>query len=83
MLNRLFTDHPASVGESYFQHMAAALGFTANMALTTVVCFIHAFLPFLFVKTGSGMINKLYNRMVLNRDRHSPALGGAAKADAA
>ena len=83
MLNRLFTDHPASVGESYFQHLAAALGFTANVALTTVVCFIHAFLPFLFVKTGSSMINKLYDRMVLNRDRHHLVLNGTAKADVA
>jgi len=83
MLNRLFTDHPASVGESYFQHMAAALSFTANMALATVVCLIHAFLPFLFVKTGSGIINRLHDRMVLNRDHRNAVLPGAANADVA
>ena len=83
MLNRLFTEHPASVGESYFQHMGAALGFTANMALATIACLVHAFLPFLFVKTGSGIINKLHDRMVLNRDRRAPDLRGVAKADAA
>ena len=27
MIKRAFTEHPASVGESYFQHMGMAFGF--------------------------------------------------------
>ncbi len=59
MLNR-FTDHPASVGETYFQHLSAALGFALRMFMAAGVCSVHAFLPFLFEKKGSAMIAELY-----------------------
>ena len=62
-----FTDHPASVDESYGEHMAAAASFGFYMLLGSLVCFIHALLPFLFVKAGSRIITKLHDRMVANR----------------
>jgi hypothetical protein len=67
MLRSYFTDHPASVDESYGEHMAVAAWFGARMLLGAVVCFIHALLPFLFVKTGSAIITELHERMVTNR----------------
>jgi hypothetical protein len=70
MLKRLFTDHPASANETYLEHTGVALSFSLYMALGAVVALIHAFLPFLFVKTGSNIILKLHDRMVLNRNRH-------------
>jgi hypothetical protein len=81
MLRSLFTDHPASVGESYFQHLAQALGFAGRMFVGSLACLVHAFLPFLCVKTGSRAITELHERMVSNRDRRAAearthALGG-------
>ncbi len=84
MLKRLFTEHPASVDETYTEHMAMALSFGARMFAGACGCIIHAFLPFLFVTTGSGAIAELHERMVVNR-RVRPegrlaaraALGGA------
>ena len=70
-LNRLFTEHPASVGETYFQHLAAAWGFSWRMMLASLACLIHALLPFLFEKTGSRAITLLHDRMVVNRDRRA------------
>lgn len=67
--NRLFTDHPESVGESYFQHLAHASGFALRMVGGGIACFVHALLPFLFVKTGSDTIRCLHDRMVANRCR--------------
>ena len=67
MLKKLFTEHPASVGESYFQHMGVALSFTSSMAFATAACLIHAFFPFLCMKTGSNKITELHDRMVANR----------------
>jgi hypothetical protein len=64
-----FTDHPASVGETYWQHLGSAWGFAWRMMLASLACLIHALLPFLFEKTGSRAITRLYDRMVVNRHR--------------
>jgi Family of unknown function (DUF6356) len=66
-----FSEHPASVGETYTEHMGSAWGFAARMAAGSVACFIHGLLPFLFTRTGSGIINELHSKMVLNRARQS------------
>ena len=69
MVRKWFTDHPASVGETYGQHLAMACGFSLRMAVGAVACFVHALLPFLFVKTGSAIISGLHERMVTHRRR--------------
>ncbi len=72
MLRTLFTEHPASVDETYTEHMGMACSFAARMVAGSIACLIHAFLPFLFVKTASSMIDELHDRMVVNRRRHAP-----------
>ncbi len=62
-----FTDHPASVGESYFEHMAVASGFGLRMLLGALACLAHGVFPFLFVKTGSATIAALHERMLAGR----------------
>lgn len=69
-----FTDHPASVGETYTEHMHTAAWFGWRMLLGSLACFVHAVLPFLFTRTGSATIAQLHDRMVANRVR---AAGGA------
>ena len=58
-----FTAHPESVGESYLQHLAHASLFAVRMIGGGLACFVHALLPFLFVKTGSRTITELHHRM--------------------
>lgn len=65
-----FTEHPASVGESYGEHWIVAMGFGLRMFAASLACMIHAFLPSLFVRTGSRTIEQLHDRMVVNRRRH-------------
>jgi len=65
----LFTDHPASVGESYFQHLGSAWYFALNLFLGALACLAHGLLPFLFEKTGSGRVAHLHDRMITNRSR--------------
>jgi hypothetical protein len=72
MLRELFTEHPASVDETYSEHMGVACTFAGRMFLAGIACFIHGFLPFLFVKTGSAAIEELHERMVTNRRQHEP-----------
>ncbi len=77
MLRTLFTEHPASVDETYTEHMGMACSFAARMFAGGIACLVHAFLPFLFVKTGSSTIDELHDRMVVNRQHHAPGrLGG-------
>lgn len=59
---RIFTDHPASVDETYFEHMAFAGKFSGKLFLAAFAALIHALLPFLFESTASGIIRQLYER---------------------
>jgi hypothetical protein len=76
LITDLFTDHPASVGETYGQHMGQATSFGARMIFAGFACLLHGFLPFLFVSTGRQTIELLHDRMVVNRSRHSRASRG-------
>jgi hypothetical protein len=66
---RAFTDHPASVGERYGEHMSQAVCFGTRMMLAGLACLVHGVLPFLFVRTGSRTIIELNERMIMKRPR--------------
>lgn len=72
-LNRLFTEHPEAVGETYGEHLVMASGFGLKMVGAGLACLVHGLLPFLFVKTGSAAITELHQRMVTSRSRKAPA----------
>jgi len=69
MLKRVFSEHPASVGESYFEHMGVAFRFSGKMFSAAFCCFVHGLFPFLFVRAGSDCVSELYLAMVIKRDR--------------
>jgi Family of unknown function (DUF6356) len=77
MLKALFCDHPASVDETYTEHLAAAGGFAVRLFAAALVCSVHAVLPFLFEKTASAIVGGLHERMVAKRRRltGTPSLG--------
>ncbi len=59
--------------------MAMALVFSGRMFSGACACLLHAFLPFLCLKTGSGIIDELHTRMATNR-RVQPGGRGAGEA---
>jgi len=67
VVKHLFIAHPASVGESYAEHLRRALGFSAVMFLGALACLVHAVMPMMFTRTGSAIIVRLHDRMVVNR----------------
>lgn len=69
MFERFFLGHPRTVGESYGQHFLMALQFALAMLAGACVLLVHAMIPGLFVRSGSQIIEKLYDRMILNRSR--------------
>ncbi len=60
---RLFTEHPKSVGETYWQHFGFATRTGATMVLAGLACMVHGMLPFLCTTTGSRTIRKLAARL--------------------
>ncbi|WP_299196454.1 DUF6356 family protein [uncultured Erythrobacter sp.] len=64
---KIFTQHPASIGETYGQHFAHASGFGVAMLSGGFACLVHAVFPWLCERTGSDTIRRLYRSMVTNR----------------
>ena len=64
-----FNEHPASVNETYLQHMGVAFGFGGRMLAGSLACFVHGFFPWMFTTRGSDTIRKLHHRMVSHRGR--------------
>lgn len=69
MIKRAFTEHPASVGESYFQHMGSAFRFSTKMIGAGFACMLHGIFPFLFKCAGRKCIEELHTAMVTHRHR--------------
>lgn len=84
-ITELFTDHPASVDETYLEHMVVASGFSLKLFGLAVAALVHAILPFLFVTTASTTVLAMAEKMANRRNlAASNALGlgvpGAATA---
>lgn len=62
-----FNRHLNEVDETYFEHLQHALSFALAMLWGAACCVVHAFLPFLCEKSGSRIISRLHERMVVNR----------------
>lgn len=67
-----FTKHPNEVGLNYFQHLIFAFWVIARLIAAVFTCTIHAFLPFLFTTTTSGIITGL-NSKIEERKNHTSA----------
>jgi hypothetical protein len=64
---RRFTDHPAKVNETYFQHMGVAFSFGGRMLLGSLGCFVHGLFPWLCLTRGSDTVRALHHSMVTHR----------------
>ena len=67
VLNKLFRDHPADVGESYGEHLRHAASFGLTMIVGGLACLVHAAIPALFATRGSDTISRLHDRLVRKR----------------
>lgn len=60
---RHFTDHPASVGETYGEHFRVAAGFAGSLAVAAAAAALHAVVPSCCEHTASRRISALHTRM--------------------
>ena len=63
-VSRIFLDHPASVEESYFEHLIFAGRFAIRLLFAASAAFVHALIPCLFEKTASNLIKKMHSDIV-------------------
>ncbi|NNE82037.1 MAG: hypothetical protein HKN18_17345 [Silicimonas sp.] len=63
-IQSIFIAHPASVDETYFQHLRFALGFSLRLFGAGMAALIHALIPCLFEKTASNLIRDMHRRIV-------------------
>ena len=63
-LNRLFLAHPATVDESYFEHMRFAASFAFWLAVAAMAALVHAIVPALCETTASRILKRLHARIM-------------------
>ena len=65
-IKKLFTEHPNSIGESYFEHMGQAVRVACKCQLAAATQLIHAVLPFVKPPLNTdvcSMINYLHDKI--------------------
>ena len=67
LVDRLFLDHPASVDETYVEHLSTASGFGARLILAGLACLVHGLAPCLCSHTASDEIRRLNREMEARR----------------
>ncbi|MCB1427959.1 MAG: hypothetical protein KDJ48_00320 [Nitratireductor sp.] len=69
ILQRVFTDHPASVNENYLEHSGFALRFAGLLLAAAGAALVHALVPCLFERTASNIVKRLHAR-IADRSSH-------------
>lgn len=62
-LAAIFLDHPATVNETYFQHMRFAFGFAFWLGTAALAALVHAVIPALCETTASRILKRLTARI--------------------
>jgi hypothetical protein len=62
-LTAIFLDHPATVNETYFQHMRFAFSFAFWLGAAALAALVHAFIPALCETTASRILKRLTARI--------------------
>lgn len=62
-LRTMFVKHPAETGESYLEHLWFTIGMSSRFVVVGALLLTHGIFPFLFTRTASGRIEKIYSVM--------------------
>jgi len=66
-VSKLFTAHPAAVGESYFEHMKFALRFSGRLFRAGFAAFAHGFVPGVCETTASEAVFAMSDEICARR----------------
>ena len=59
-LKRLFTEHPRETGETYAQHLWFTVQMSVRFVVVSVILMTHGLLPFVWTRTASRRIERIY-----------------------
>jgi len=62
-VEKAFTEHPESTGETYLQHLWFTTKMAGRFVYTSLVIVFHGLFPFLCVRTASNQIEQVYRIM--------------------
>lgn len=64
LLNRLFVEHPSSLGMSWAKHGAGAVVIGATLVGAGMACFVHALVPGWFTQTAGKTVARMHDHMI-------------------
>jgi hypothetical protein len=64
---RLFFEHPRSLGMSWAAHGIGALKIGSTLVRAGFACMIHAFVPGWFTETAGRTVTEMYDHMAARR----------------
>ena len=67
MIDRLFTEHPRSLGMSWAGHGVGAVRIGAELIGAGCACIIHAAVPGWFTQTAGKTVTRMYDHMAKRR----------------
>jgi len=62
-VEKAFTEHPETTGETYFQHLRYTVKMAGRFLYSGIVIVVHGVFPFLYVRTASNQIELVYRNM--------------------
>ena len=62
--DRLFLEHPRSLGMSWAGHGVGAVAIGARLVGAGCACLVHAIVPALFTQTAGKTISGMYDHMI-------------------
>ena len=60
MLDRLFTEHPRSLGLSWYEHGVGAVTIGGKLIFAGLAAFVHALVPGIFTDTAGRTVTETY-----------------------
>lgn len=67
MADRLFLEHPRSLGMSWAGHGIGAVAIGARLVGAGLACLVHAVVPGFFTQTAGKTITNMYDHMARRR----------------
>ena len=59
----VFTEHPASVGETYFEHQRRAFRVARRLLVASAAAVVHALVPALFTTQASDTVAEIHDEI--------------------
>jgi hypothetical protein len=67
LVNRLFVEHPRSLGMSWARHGVGAVVIGATLVGAGAACLVHALVPGWFTQTAGKTVSRMHDHMVRRR----------------